>query len=141
MTASDSATSTSDCPPVSARLLEKSVDRIVLCLPGTDYQLHLVPAGAVPQQPGEKVSGIIEAKARRIDEIDAGGRFVEPVYGRPRRVQGRVVGGDVEANLVYVSAGPTLALRPMAPQTAADFAIGQMITCGVEDGTCFRPVE
>lgn len=139
MTASASTTPSSDCPTVSGRLLEKSVDRIVLRLPGTDYRIQLVPAGAIPEQPGDKVTGMIEAKARRIDEIDAGGRYVEPVYGRPRRVQGRIVGGDLEANLIYVSAGPTLALRPMAPQTAADFAIGQMITCGIEDGACFRP--
>ncbi|MEM9414847.1 MAG: hypothetical protein AAGA29_05140 [Planctomycetota bacterium] len=111
---------------------------IELQLPGTDYRLKLAVDAGFSAQVGEKVSGVIRAQARRMDVVTAGGRFVEPVFGRPRRVQGRVSGGSVTDNAVYVTAGPRLCITPLAPQTAGDFALGQMVSFDVEPGARFE---
>src|SRR5690606_6648581 len=85
------------------RLEEIGDGMIVLGLPGTDYRVHLVcaqpPAGAKVR---DRVRGTITANARRVDVVPSGGRYIEPVFGRPRRVQGRVIGGDPQANTITV---------------------------------------
>lgn len=114
---------------------------IVLKLPGTDYRLHLVPGAGADYAVGQKVSGVIRALAQRMDVVPAGGRYIEPVFGRPRRVQGRITGGSVQRNEVYIKAGPGLVVTPMAPQRAGDFAVGQMVSFDVKRGATFEPVD
>ena len=48
--------------------------------------------------------------------------------------QGRVIGGNVSLNEVYIKAGPGVVVTPMAPQRASDFSIGQMVSFDVRDG-------
>ncbi|MEX0655057.1 MAG: hypothetical protein WDZ31_05015 [Phycisphaeraceae bacterium] len=126
-------------PTVTGRLEEKSDDRIVLHVLDTDYRLHLHTDGPIAAEPGDRITGTIHAKARRVDIFPAGGRFVEPVFGRPRRVHGRVCGGDVAANQLYVQAGPAVILQLTKAQQASNFAIGQIVGCDVERGATFVP--
>lgn len=122
-------------PPVVSGVIDELGDGWVqLKLPGTDYRLRLVPGEGLSAQVGDKVSGVIRAQALRMDIIPAGGRYIEPVQGRPRRVQGRVIGGSVSANEVYIKAGPGVVVTPMAPQRASDFLIGQIVTFDVRNG-------
>jgi len=122
------------------RLAEKADDRLVLTIPGTSYRLHLAPAGAVAADPGDRIAGVIKAQARRVDVVPAGGRFVEPVFGRPRRVQGRIVGGDTAGNTIWVMAGgPTLVCTLTdARQKAGNFKLGQLVSFDVEPGATFE---
>lgn len=123
---------------VSALAGEGQDPWLELKLPGTDYRLKLVPPQGFAAEVGDKLEGRIEGKARRMDVIPAGGRYVEPVAGRPRRVQGRIVGGDVSANTLAVKAGPVLHVTPTDPrQKASDFMIGQMVSFDVEPGATF----
>ena len=128
---------------VSGVVAESGLERLVLSLPGTDYRLHLVMAdGVAPPEAGSRVTGVVRARALRVDVVGAGGRYVEPVFGRPRRVQGRIVGGDPRANELHVSAGPVMVITPTAPgQKAADFLIGQLVSFDVERGASFEPVS
>lgn len=128
-------------PTVSGTVEEARDELIVLKLPGTDYRLHLVPTGGVAYAVGQHVTGVVRAQAQRMDVVPAGGRYVEPVFGRPRRVQGRVTGGSVQRNEVYIKAGPGLVVTPMAPQRAGDFAVGQMVSFDVKRGATFEPVD
>ncbi|MFG0244261.1 MAG: hypothetical protein ACF8R9_15880 [Phycisphaerales bacterium JB054] len=110
-----------------------------LGFPNTSYKLDLIPEGDVVGTPGKRIEGTVHAQAARIDSIGGGGRFVEPVFGTPRRVQGRVIAVNAETNEVIVSAGVPFHLHPTDPrQKATDFAEGQMITCGVKGGAVFR---
>lgn len=136
-TASPSSPTT---PPVISGVIDSVGDGWVqVKLPSTDYRLRLVPAQGLSVAVGDKIDGTIRAQALRMDVIPAGGRYVEPVQGRPRRVQGRVIGGSASANEVYVKAGPGLVITPMAPQRASDFAIGQMVSFDVRDGSTLEP--
>ena len=126
-------------PTVSGTVAEVGEGYLELKLPGTDYRLKLVVTAGFTAKVGEKVSGVVRAQARRMDVVPAGGRFIEPVFGRPRRVQGRVSGGSLSKNAVYVTAGPRLSVTPLAPQRAADFAVGQIVSFDVEPGASFTP--
>jgi len=108
-----------------------------ISVPNTSYQFHLVPKGSVRGETGKRIIGMIHATARRIDEVKTGGRYVEPVYGRPRRVQGRVVGVSGEA--VVIDAGVPIHCTPTDPrQKAGDFKAGQFVSCDVLEGATFE---
>lgn len=134
------APSSPTTPPVVSGVVDEAhADWVQVRVPGTDYRLRLVPAGGLSVAVGDKVAGVIRAQALRMDVIPAGGRYIEPVQGRPRRVQGRIVGGNAQLNEVYIQAGPGVVVTPMAPQRAGDFAIGQMVSFDVRDGATLEP--
>ncbi len=113
-----------------------------LGFPNTSYKLDLIPEGEVVGTPGKRIEGTVHAQAARLDKIGGGGRFVEPVFGTPRRVQGRVVAVNAETNEVIVSAGVPFHLHPTDPrQKATDFAEGEMVTCGIKNGAVFKQVK
>lgn len=115
---------------------------IVLAIPNTSYLLHLRVSEDFSAPVGTRLIGRIEVDARRIDRPNGGGRYVEPVEGRPRRVQGWVIATDPERNIVWVSAGVPVGLRPTAPgQHARDFSEGEFVSCDVKDGAAFMLAE
>jgi hypothetical protein len=121
-------------PIVSGVVDEVHADWVQVRIPSTDYRIRLVPQEGLSVTAGAKIDGVIRAQALRMDVIPAGGRYIEPVQGRPRRVQGRVIGGNPSLNEVYVMAGPGIVVTPMAPQRAGDFSIGQMVSFDVRNG-------
>ncbi len=127
---------------VRGKLLKQSEGsdaKLVLAIPGTNYQIHLKVDQPVQPDVFNQVAGRITAQARRMDKVETGGRYVEPCYGRPRRVQGRVTASDEQANTVTVFAGLPLIVTPLAPQTASDFAEGDFVSFDVESGATFHP--
>jgi len=110
---------------------------IVLHPHNTNYQTHLEPVGEITTEPGKTITGIIRAKAKRIDVVSTGGRFVDPVFGRPRRVQGSIIA--IDRGHLVVSAGMPIHCKPTAPgQSADDFEIGQFVSFSVERGATFE---
>ena len=125
-------------PTVTGRVEAKTDDGLVLSIPGTDYRLHLVLGQPLEAEVGDKAAGTIYARAKRVDPIRSGGRFIEPSYGRPRHAQGMIVGGDVQANRLYVQCGGAPFIATLLPsQQASQFAIGQMVLFDVERGAAF----
>jgi hypothetical protein len=107
-------------------------------VPNTSYELHLIPASPVKVPPGKRLIGRISAHARRIDVVTTGGQYVEPVFGRPRRVQGTVV--RTQAGAVVVDAGVPIHCTPTDPRQKADqFSPGQFVSFDVMDGATFTP--
>ncbi|MDX2117572.1 MAG: hypothetical protein SFY96_05240 [Planctomycetota bacterium] len=114
---------------------------IVFGVPNTNYELHLQPTQNVqPAGIDKRLIGSIKAQARRLDLVRTGGRYIEPVFGRPRRVQGSVVSVDSAQNVVVVNAGVPIALTLTDPrQQASQFEAGQIVSCDVHDGATFTP--
>jgi len=111
---------------------------VVLSFANTSYKLHLEPTAAVDTPPGKKVVGLIRARAKRVDTVGSGGRYVEPVFGRPRRIQGVVVAND--GGVLPVNAGvPVLCTLTDPRQKPEDFGPGDFVTFGVERGATFTP--
>jgi hypothetical protein len=111
---------------------------ITLAIPNTSYEIHLV-CGPVKAAIGKRIVGAIRAEAKRVDTVRTGGRFIEPVYGRPRRVQGTVVAIDTAANAIIVDATVPIHCRLTDQrQKAADFEPGQFVSFDVKDGARFE---
>lgn len=132
----------SNSPIAHARLEAIDQNRITLSLPGTEYRLdfQVADASALPSV-GSLVCGRVTAKAKRVDVIDAGGRLVEPIYGRPRRIQGRIIQTDASANTITVLATLAITCTLEAPQQAGQFAVGQMVSFDVQPGAGFELVQ
>lgn len=129
-----------DRTTIKGVLAESKDGVIVVAVPDTDYRLQLVLAGPMSAQPGEKVEGSIHAQARRIDVIKSGGAYVEPVFGRPRRVQGRIVAVDGAADTVTVNAGAGgVVCKCNGIQKASQFQVDQLVSFDVAPGATFTP--
>ncbi|HMN41366.1 MAG TPA: hypothetical protein PKE29_11010 [Phycisphaerales bacterium] len=114
--------------------------RIIMEFPNTNYQMHLVAGENVPSIVGERLIGTIRVESRRIDAVNTGGKYVEPVYGRPRRVQGRVVSWDDTSRTLVVDAGMPIHLQMLDDrQNPSDFGAGTLVSCDVLDGASFTP--
>jgi hypothetical protein len=132
-------------PAVARGVLEEIVPEtatapacVVISFPNTSYRTHLRPTAPVTTEPGKRILGVIRAKARRIDKVATGGRYLEPVYGRPRRVQGSVVA--VAGDAVVVDASVPVHAVPTDPrQKAADFQPGDFVSFDALDGATFTP--
>lgn len=112
---------------------------VKLTFPNTRYELYLLPQSPVTTERGKRIIGTIHAQARRIDKVETGGRYVEPVFGRPRRVQGRVIAIDGERGEVVVHAGVPIHCKPTDHrQKATDFHEGDFVSFDVLDGASFR---
>ena len=108
----------------------------------SNYELHLLASGPLPDGnvAARRLLGTIKAKARRVDVVTTGGRFIEPVMGRPRRVQGSVIAAAGDA-LVVDAGVPIHCELTDARQRVADFAVGQLVSFDVLDGATFVPTR
>lgn len=112
---------------------------VVLGFHNTNYRVHLRPIGPIEAEIGKRILGTIRAEAKRVDVCETGGRYVEPVYGRPRRVQGTVAETDAAANTITVNAGlPLLCRLADARNQATQFEPGDVVTFDVMPGATFE---
>lgn len=132
--------------PVSSRSLLRGViaevrsDAVVVAVPDTDYRVLLMAAEGHGLKSGDRVKGVASAQARRIDAIKSGGAYLEPVNGRPRRVQGRIIDVDVINDTITVFAGAGgIVCRCNGIQNASIFEPDQLVTFDVEPGATFTP--
>lgn len=125
----------------AARIVELDDQRVVLAPPDTSYQLHLQLSKPLDAEVGDRVEGVVRARAKRVDVVPSGGRYIEPVYGRPRRVQGKIVGGDAKANALKVHCGGCLMLAELTDprQKLDDFKLQQLVSFDVDRGAAFEP--
>ena len=120
-------------------LVEKGEGYCVLTKPNTDYAVRLETEGTIAGEVGKRVTGVIALRARRMDVITGGGRYIEPVSGRPRRVQGRVTETDASANTVTVDAAFPVVVTPHELQRADQFELTSMVSFDAHPGATFTP--
>ena len=134
---------TIDSPTVHGILAERKDGSITLALPGTDYRLLLIadtaPGSAIANAELNKpIAGTIHARAKRVDITTTGGRFIEPVFGRPRRLQGRIIATDPGQNAITIFCGAPVVCTLMPTQKAEQFEVGQLVGFDVEKGSHFE---
>ena len=137
----DIATATE--PLAIGEVVESGDGVIVLAVAKTDYRLHLQVEGDASQKHvGKIVRGRIFCQGRRVDVMRRGGRFIEPVYGRPRRLQGQIVAVDGAGDTMTVCCGGgcPFVCKLMPGQRAADFEHGMLVGLDVERGARFETV-
>ena len=119
---------------------EDAPAQITLTFANTSYELHLEPTAEIVTPVGKRVVGTIHVRARRVDAIGGGGRYIEPVIGRPRRVQGTIVAADGDTNELCVNAGVPIWCKLTDPrQSTSQFEVGQLVTMDVHEGATFTP--
>ncbi len=131
-----------DAAICQVRLIEKNDDRIVIGIVRTNYRIHLSPVGMINTEPGRRIHGVIALPVWKVDRVSAGGWFIDPVFGRPRRVQGRVVQSLDSSNQLVVSLGGCVMLANLPSQyKSADYPGGSRIALDVRDEATFAPTE
>ena len=102
-------------------------DLVTLKTPSANYRNTFKCSSAADLAVGKWVSGSIHAPARKIDVVSEGGNYVEPLFGRPRRMQGLVLRQNVAENsLIVQTAYETTAQLPLQQQ-AADYPAGSRV--------------
>lgn len=115
-------------------------EHVSLNIPGTRYELHLKPTAQVTPSPQGRVRGTVRCPVWKVDFVSAGGAYIEPLVGRPRRVQGTVI-GKIEATnslIVDVLGQPIVGDLPDR-WNAADIAVGTRVGLDVYEGATFEP--
>lgn len=116
--------------------------RVQLSVPRYEYRLDLVLDGdpaTLAGRVGKRVAGVIRGRALRMWSARAGGCFIEPVWGHPRIVQGRVIATDIERNAVLLDLVVPAWFDLEPSQAAAAFQTGDMLNFYVESGMRFTP--
>lgn len=128
--------------PTTARgtLHATSEGHVTMAVPGTSYQLLLSVYQPVTTPIGKRLVGAIRGNARRIDKTGSGGRYIEPVYGRPRRIQGSVISVNPADQSITIDAGLPISVKPTDPRQRFDqFQVGDFVATDLLNGATFTP--
>lgn len=100
---------------------------VTLAVAGANYRNSFQLAGDTKLQVGQTVRGTIHAPAWKIDRVELGGNYVEPLYGRPRRMQGTISAVDAAGNELTVQVGYEVTVKLPDRYRAADYAVGTRV--------------
>ncbi len=101
---------------------------VTVRVPGMNYQnTFRVGNGAAALVAGERVRGRIHAPAWKVDRVDMGGNYVEPLYGRPRRMQGTILSVNAGANELTVQVGYEVTVKMPEKYSAGDYRVGERV--------------
>src|SRR5690348_1949327 len=95
---------------------------VTLKVPGSNYRnsfvFHGDPAALAV---GGRVRGSIHAPAWKVDRVELGGNYVEPLFGRPRRMQGTILSVNSAKNELTVQVGYEATVKLPAGASAETF--------------------
>jgi hypothetical protein len=123
-------------------------DSVVLGVHHTDYLIRLIPSVAPADFPvpasrrNRRIRGTVEGRALKMHRADAGGRFIEPVHGQPRIVQGTVCRVDAANDRILMDIVVPMWITvetEVTGQDASDFQQGELLNFYLESGTRFIP--
>ena len=117
-------------------------DELVLAVGHSNYRLHLVPtvpASEIDVPVGKRIRGVIEARALRIHPARGGGRFIEPIWGAPRIVAGKVLQVDQANQRVLVDVSVPMWVTVPEGQDFGVLEEGQLVNFYVQSGVTFSP--
>jgi hypothetical protein len=100
---------------------------VTLAVPNSNYKNSFKLAGGSLPAAGGKVRGTIHAPAWKAEKVELGGNYVEPLFGRPRRMQGTILAVKSTTNELTVQVGYEVTVKLPAKYKAADFAVGERI--------------
>lgn len=86
------------------KVLREENGMIVFAPAGTNYELHLQPAGPFHGSIGQLIEAFINVAARKVYTVSTGGNFIQPIFGTPRIIQGRVLALDERRLIVHAGA-------------------------------------
>src|SRR6185503_18829717 len=119
--------------PARGKVVSVHDNAVVFAPSNTNYQLRLERQGGGPDAPAVQMNVVLDAilrvTARKIWTVPSGGNFIDPIYGPPRKVQGRIRYLDEEQMVVQAGA-PVLVKLPQDPE-AFDLVRGPLVVGGL----------
>jgi hypothetical protein len=114
--------------PAVGKVLSRDDTSLLFNPQNTNYELKLAIAnydGPV----GQRIEGLIIVSARKIYTVPSGGNFIQPIFGPPRIIQGRVKYLD-EKEMVVQAGAPIIVQLPAA-EDAYDLANGDLMVASL----------
>jgi len=99
---------------------------VTLRTPGNNYRSAFKAPATLPAA-GEPVTGTIRATAWKIEAVSDGGNYVEPLIGRPRRMQGTVIAVNAGANELTVKTPYEVVVKLPELHKASEFPVGSRV--------------
>lgn len=113
---------------------------VTLKTPNANYRNTFKLAGAAGGLAiGRRVTGTIHAPAWKADVVEQGGNYVEPLSGRPRRMQGNVLAVNPASNELTVHVGYDVTVKLPERYKAAAFPVGARIAWDNIEVPTFTP--
>jgi hypothetical protein len=100
---------------------------VTLRVPNTNYRNCFASKDAASLKIGERVVGRIVAPAWKVDCVELGGNYVEPLVGRPRRMQGTILSVDAARNELTVQVGYEVTVKMPEKYKAESFQPGARV--------------
>src|SRR3954467_4658742 len=102
---------------------------VTLKVPNLNYRnsFAISSEAAAGLAPGARVRGRIHAPAWKVDRVELGGNYVEPLYGRPRRMQGTILSVNTAANQLTVQVGYEATVQMPERYKAESFKVGERV--------------
>jgi hypothetical protein len=119
--------------PARGKVVSVQDNAVVFAPSNTNYQLRLERQGGGPDAPsiptGVVLDAILRVTARKVWTVPSGGNFIDPIYGPPRKIQGRIRYLD-EEQMVVQAGTPVLVKLPQDPE-AFDLVRGPLTVGGL----------
>ena len=112
---------------------------VTLSVPGMNYRNSFAVKGTAGLTSGARVRGTIHAPAWKLDSVELGGNYVEPLYGRPRRMQGTILGVNAATNELTVQVGYEATVKLPEKYKASDYKVGERVGWDNIDVPVFEP--
>src|SRR5579884_4030303 len=120
---SDTTTTATTTTAATGKVTQAREGLVVFSVSGANYEMHLVcPSYGGPLN--TLVKGTIRVKARKVWTVPSGGLFIDPVFGRPRTIQGRIRSID-DRTMVLHAGGPIVVELPQ-DDTAFEMSNGPL---------------
>lgn len=131
--------------PAHGKIIGVKDDHVVFQPAGTSYELQLRPvAGRYDGALNVPLQAYIRVVARKLYTVSSGGNFIQPIFGPPRILQGRVRSIS-DRQIVLHAAVPVIVELPTDPAAmdlnSGEFAVNSMVNVVALPGATieFRP--
>ena len=103
------------------KVLRTEGDCLVFQPGNTNYELHL-KAGNYTGPIGTPVLCTIRVTARKVYSVSTGGNFIQPIFGTPKIIQGRVL--SIEGQQLVMHAAAIIVVTLPGDETSIDLNSG-----------------
>lgn len=114
---------------------------VTLKTPNNNYRNSFKLADGVTLTHGQRVTGTIHAPAWKVDHVELGGNYVEPLFGRPRRMQGTILSIHTDTNELTVLTAYEVTVKLPSLYQVANYAAGTRIAWDNIDVPVFELAE
>ena len=123
---------TATSPAAKGKVLRAEGDTIVFQPSNTNYELHL-KADNYTGPIGAPVDCVIRVTARKIYSVSSGGNFIQPIFGPPKIIQGRV--RSIDGQQIVLHGGAPVVVTLPQDESAIDLNTG-----GISEGSMINVV-